>query len=259
MGTAQIQGHLWSKVPQDWAAIQEPMHKPLWEAMLDGALVGSGTRILDAGCGGGGASELAAERGAHISGLDAAEGLIAFARERLPDGDFRVGDIESLPFDDGVFDAAFAANSVQYSENRIAALTELGRVCTPEGRIVAGLFGPPENVTFSAIFMAMRDAMPEPPQGGGPFELSAPGTLEGLFEESGLKVLESGEVDCPFNYPDFESLWRANVSAGPTQGMLRTVSEEDLKSTLRDAVEAFRLDSGGYLIEPNVFKYVVGR
>jgi len=25
------------------------MHQPLWEAMLDGALVGSGTRFLDAG------------------------------------------------------------------------------------------------------------------------------------------------------------------------------------------------------------------
>ncbi len=56
MGTAEIQGELWSKVPQDWATLQEPMHKPLWEAMLDRAMVGSGTRILDAGCGGGGAS-----------------------------------------------------------------------------------------------------------------------------------------------------------------------------------------------------------
>jgi SAM-dependent methyltransferase len=225
--------------------------------MLDRALVGSGTRILDAGCGGGGASVLASERGAQVSGLDAAEGLIAFARERVPNGDFRVADIESLPFEDEVFDAVFAANSVQYSEDRIATLRELGRVCTSEGRIVAGLFGPPEKVTFSAIFKAMRDIMPEPPPGGGPFELSAPGKLEKLFEEAGLKVIESNEVDCPFNYPDFETFWRANVSAGPAQGMLRVVSEEKLKATLRDAVEAFRLPGGEFLIRPNVFKYVV--
>jgi hypothetical protein len=37
-------------------------------------------------------------RGALVSGIDAAEGLVAIARERVPDGDFRVGDIESLPF-----------------------------------------------------------------------------------------------------------------------------------------------------------------
>ncbi len=123
--------------------------------------------------------------------------------------------------------------------------------------MVAGLFGPPEKVEFRAIFKAMRDAMQEPPPGGGPFELSAPGKLEGLFEDAGLNVLESSEVDCPFNYPDFETFWRACVAAGPFQGMLRVVSEEKLRSALRDAVAAFRLDNGGLLIQPNAFKYVV--
>ena len=33
--------------PQDWAIIQEPMHRPLWEAILDAALVRPGIRILD--------------------------------------------------------------------------------------------------------------------------------------------------------------------------------------------------------------------
>jgi SAM-dependent methyltransferase len=257
MGTAEIEGELWSKMPQDWSTIQEPMHIPLWEAMLEVALVGSGTRFLDVGCGGGGSSVLAAERGAQVSGLDAAEGLIAISRERVPNGDFRVGDIESLPFGDEVFDAVFAANSVQYTEDRIKALRELGRVCTLKGRIVAGLFGPPEKVAFGVIIKTVRDAMPEPPPGGGPFELSVPGKLEGLFEAAGLNVLESGEVDCPFNYPDFETFWRALVSAGPFQSTLRVVSEEKLRLALRDAVEAFRLGNGELLIQPNAFKYVV--
>jgi SAM-dependent methyltransferase len=257
MGKAEIQGELWSKQPQDWSTIQEPMHKPLWETMLDKALVGPRTRMLDVGCGGGGASVLAAERGAKVSGLDAAEGLIAFARERLPNGDFRVGDIEHMPFDNQEFDAVFAANSVQYSENRVAALCELSRVCKPEGRIVAGLFGPPEKVKNGVIFKAIRDAMPEPPPSGGPFELSAPGLLEGLFDEAGLNVTNSGEVNCPFTYPDFETFWRANVSAGPFQGMLQVANKENLKAALRTAVEQFRLDNKGYLIQPNFFKYVV--
>ena len=148
MGTSKIQGELWGEAPRGWVEIQEPMHMPLWEAMLNATEVGSVTHFLDAGCGGGGASVLAAERGAHVSGLDAAGGLIKFARERVSNGDFRVGDIESLPFEDDAFDVVFAANSVQYLGDRIAALRELGRVCKPEGRIVAGLFGPPEKVVF---------------------------------------------------------------------------------------------------------------
>ncbi len=257
MGTSKIQGELWGKAPRGWVEIQEPLHRPLWEVMQNATEVGPGTRFLDIGCGGGGASVLAAERGAQVSGLDAAEGLLTFARERVSNGDFRVGDIESLPFDDEAFDVVFAANSVQYSEDRIAALRELGRVCAPKGRVVAGLFGPPEKVAFSAIFKAVRDAMPEPPPGGGPFELSAPGKLEELFAGAELNVLESGEVDCPFSYPDFETFWQGNVAAGPLQGALRVVSEEELKSAVRDAAKAFRLDDGGILIQPNVFKYVV--
>jgi SAM-dependent methyltransferase len=84
MGTADTQGDLWGKAVQDWASIQEPMGRPLWEAMLDEARVGSGTHVLDAGCGGGGASVLAAERGARVSGIDAAEEMIAFVSERVP-------------------------------------------------------------------------------------------------------------------------------------------------------------------------------
>ncbi len=257
MGTASVQGELWDQAPQDWVTLQEPMHKPLWEAMLDRALVSSRTRFLDAGCGGGGASVLAAERGAQVNGIDAAKGLVAFARERVPNGDFRVGDIERLSFEDDTFEAVFAANSVQYTANCVATLREFGRVCTTEGRIVVGLFGSPEKVAFRVIQKAVRDALPEPPPGAGPYELSAPGKLEGLFEEAGLRVLESGEVDCPFAYPDFETFWRAMIAAGPFQGMLRVISEEKLQSALRDSVAVFRLENGGFLIQPNAFNYVV--
>ena len=257
MGSAKIQGDMWGRAPRGWVEIQEPQHRPLWEAMLNASDIVPGTRFLDAGCGGGGASVLAAERGAQVSGLDAAEGLLAFARGRVPGGDFRVGDIENLPFDDGMFQVVFAANSVQYTTDRVAALRELGRVGTPEGRIVAGLFGPPKDVAFASIFKAQRDTMPETPSGGGPFELSAPGVLEGLFAEAGLKVIESGEADCHFQYPDYETFWQAMVAAGPTQNMLQVVSEEELSSAFQHALEPFLLDDGGILIRPNIFSYVV--
>jgi len=257
LGTATIQGELWGKAARDWAEIQEPMNKPLWEAMQNAAQVGPGTCFLDVGCGGGGASLLASERGAQVSGLDAAEGLITFARARVPDGDFRVGDMENLPFDNDAFDVVFAANSVQFAGDWLAALSEFRRVCALDGRIVAGLFGPPERVGFRVIFKVIGDFMPEPPPSGGPFALSAPGLLAELFAQAGLNVLESGEVDCPYRYPDFETFWQGTTAAGPFQSTLQVVNEEQLKSAMRDAIEPFRLDNGGILIQPNIFKYVV--
>jgi SAM-dependent methyltransferase len=257
MGTAQVQGELWGNSPQGWVEIQEPMHRPLWEAMMDAAGVESGTRFADLGCGGGGASVLAAKRGAQVSGLDAAEGLLTFTRQRVPTGDFRVGDIESLPFEDNAFDVVFAANSVQYTADRVAALRELGRVCAPNGRIVAALFSVPEKVAYASIFKTLGAAMPGPPKGGGPFELSAAGKLEELFAEANLTVLESSEVDCPFIYPDFETFWRGKMAAGPLQGMLRVVTEDHLRTAVRPVVETFRQADGRIVIQPNFFKYVV--
>jgi SAM-dependent methyltransferase len=256
MGSATIQGELWGRAPRDWAELQEPTGTPLWEAMLDAAGVSKGTRFLDVGCGGGGASLLAAERGAQVSGLDAAAPMIEVARERLPEADWRVGDMEALPYDDGSFDAVFSANSLQYAADRVQALGEFKRVCAPGGRIAVGLWDSPDKVEFRAVFAAVVGALPEPPPGEGPFELSLPGVIEGLMEQAGLAVLDSGAADCPFVYPDFELLWKGNAAAGPTQGAIRAVGEEKLKAAIRDVVGAFRVN--GYIRFENSMRYVVG-
>jgi SAM-dependent methyltransferase len=255
--TANVQGKLWGSAARDWAEIQEPMNVPLWEAMLNAAQVGPGTRLLDVGCGGGGASLLAAAKGAQVTGLDVAESLIACARERDPNSEFRVGNMAALPFANGAFDVVFAANSLQFAGDWLAALRELGRVCVLNGRIAVGLFAPPEKVAFRVIFETIGAMLPEPLPGGGPFALSAPGKLEDLFEQAGLGVLAGDEVDCPFGYPNFATFWRGTTAAGPFQSILPIVDEARLKSALRDAVEPFCGGDGRILIQPNRFKYVV--
>ena len=251
------QDNLWGKSAENWVYIQEPQHNPLFEAMLNAVTVGSETRFLDLGCGGGTSSVLAEQRGAQITGLDLTEEFIDIARDRLPASDFHVGTMESLPFDDKQFDVVYAANSIQFPPNRNAVMNEIKRVCAPEGRIVAGLFGVPEKVAFSKVQGAIRNVLPSPPS-PSPFpDLRMDGALEDLFESSGLKVLESKEVNCPFVYPDFETLWRGISAAGPTQGAIRAVGEEKIQAVMRETLEPFRIDGGGYNIAPNTFKYIV--
>jgi len=69
MGSADIQGPLWSGIADTWADIMEPLRTPLYEAMLDACNVRAGTPVLDVGCGSGAASKRAALRGAKIAGL----------------------------------------------------------------------------------------------------------------------------------------------------------------------------------------------
>lgn len=256
MGSAKKQGDLWGQAPSDWALLQEPQHSPLFEAMLDAANVDKDSHILDAGCGGGSASLLAAKRGAKVSGLDAAEGLINVARTRVPSADFRLGDIQELPYEDDRFDAVIAPNSIQYAEDTVTALREIGRVCKPTGRVVVGLFAQSEKVEFRYIFMAMGAAMPDPPKGGGPFALSAPGILDGLVETAGLTIFETKDVDCSFTYPDFETFWRSNSAAGPSQAIMRVIGAEKLKSVLMNATEPYLREDGHIEIGPNYFNYI---
>jgi ubiquinone/menaquinone biosynthesis C-methylase UbiE len=137
-----LQAALWAACAQDWAELQEWVAQPLWEAMLEAAGVGAGSRLLDAGCGSGGAAWLAAERGALVTGLDLCAELLAIARDRLPQGRFVRGDLAALPFRDGSFDVVFAACSVECCQDPKTALAELRRVCSPSGRMTVGSSSP---------------------------------------------------------------------------------------------------------------------
>lgn len=255
MGSSTTQGELWGVAAQDWADLQEPLHAPVWEALLTAVQAGPGTRFLDAGCGGGGASVLAAQRGAHVNGLDASAALITLAQARVPRGDFRVGDLEALPYDPQAFDAIIACLSVQYAADPMAALRELKRVCAPAGLFAISTWGLPEQCEQRIIFKAVREALPSPPPGDGPFALSAAGVLERLVERAGWKVIGSGEADGPFEYPNVETLWQAQRSSGPVQAALRAIGEERLRAAIEQAVQPYRTAAGGVRLE-NRFRFV---
>lgn len=255
MGSAQIQGELWSQAPENWATLQEPLHAPLWQAMLSATGVGEGTSVLDAGCGAGGLSKLAGEKGAKVNGLDASETFVGIARAQMADGEFRTGDLEDLPYADHSFDVVFAANSVQYAADPVAALAELKRVTKPGGRIAVAVWGQAESCEFRHVLKAVAEAMPEPPRGGGPFALSEPGALEGLLSEAGIGADGRGEVACPFDYADVATAWRATASAGPVQGAMRAAGEAPIKEAVTKAMQQF-VRNGGEVHLDNTMLYV---
>ena len=97
-----------------------------------------GARVLDVGCGSGwpmGAALL--ERGCEVVGLDASPGLIAHARETLPKGDWRIGDMrEALPA--GAFRGVLAWHSLFHltPEAQAAVLPALAARVGPGGRLM---------------------------------------------------------------------------------------------------------------------------
>ena len=93
-------------------------------------------RVLEVGPGPGEASErIARELGAEVVAVDISERMVELARARGVDA--RVGDAQSLDFDDGWFDCVLAAWVLFHVGDLDRALSELARVLRPGGRLVA--------------------------------------------------------------------------------------------------------------------------
>ncbi len=258
MGTAMVQGKLWGSSPKDWAQVCESLMAPLHEGTLAALAPLGGLSVLDAGCGSGQALALAAKAGARVTGLDASAPLLDFARERVPDADLRVGDIEEMPFADAAFDVVTAFNSIQYASDPKNAVVELARVTKPEGRVAIGVWGEPAKCETEVVFARVRQIAPPPPGAPAPLAVSTPGVVEDLLDAAGLAVEGTREIECPFVYPDLATAWRGMGASGPFRKAIETAGEDAVREAFFDAHAPYRRPDGSYRQE-NVFRYVIAR
>lgn len=243
MGSAQDQAKVWAQGAEVWANKFEPHFVPLWHQMLTMSGVTKGVKFFDAGCGSGGASVIAEQRGAQVAGLDATPQLISIAQKRLPHAPFVVGDLEEMPHEDGSFDVVFAANSVQFTYDPAQALSEIKRLLGPHGKAIVAVFTDIERNNMGTFIKAIGGLLPQPPK-VGPFALGKPGLLEAAIEKSGLKVVRDVEVPCDFVYPDVEDFWETFSSAGPVQAAMANVGEEKTRQTAIESVQPFVRPNG---------------
>lgn len=256
-GSAHVQAPLWGARVRDWAEVQEPTARPLFDAILEATGIGPGTVLLDVGCGAGLMCQLAAARGATVSGFDAAEPMIAIARSRVPAGDFRIGDMESLPFADNSFDVVTGVNSFQYAANPVRALAEACRVVKTRGSVVIATWGRPEDCQAAAYLNALRPLMPPAPPGApGPFALSNRAALEGVVREGGLQPASFHEVIAPMVYPDLAAALRGLLAAGPAVRAIEASGETKVIETIAAILAQFRRGDGSYRIE-NTYMFLV--
>jgi SAM-dependent methyltransferase len=256
MGSADVQGRLWGAAARDWAEVSEPLNRPLHEATLAALSPLDGCRLLDVGCATGLALQLAAGQGAHVTGLDAAAAMIELARERLPDADLRVGDLQELPFEDDAFDIVTAFNALQYAAEPRTAVAELARVTRAGGRVAIGVWADPSRCDTEVLFQRIRALVPPPPGAPTPLAISAPGVVEELLAGAGLSPVASGEVPCPFVYPDLATGWRGQSSIGPFRLAIETAGEKAVRDTFVEVLSQYRQPDGSYRQE-NQFRYVV--
>jgi SAM-dependent methyltransferase len=199
-----------------------------------------GVKWLDLACGTGAVAERAAERGADVTGVDLAPGLIETAKERAAERgleiDYRVGDCENLEFDDGAFDVVSSTCGVMFAPDHAASARELARVVNPGGRIGLANWTPAEK-GLAALFRIMKPFQPTPPDGiGFPFDWGDEQHVNDLLGDAFDLEIERGIS--PLRLPNGEAYWMLfSSSYGPTRTLSESLDDERREELHRSWVD----------------------
>ena len=126
-----------------------------------------GDRVLDVGTGPGALTLAAANRGAHVLGIDASPEMVARVSARLREAgcggcEARVMDGQSLNIPDGSFDTAFSVFGVVVFPDWRRGMSELARVLRPGGRGCVVVFTRAEGAApVRLLYDAFRHRFPE--------------------------------------------------------------------------------------------------
>jgi SAM-dependent methyltransferase len=255
---AQIQGELWDARADHWAQYQEETARPLFHSVLARMNIAVGLFYLDIGCGAGAALAIAAARGALVAGVDISPTLLAIAKTRVPNGDFRYGDMEDLPFGNSLVDRFTFFNTIQYASDPVAALKEASRVAKPGARGALTTWGKSEDCDLSTYLEKRRSLLPPSSlaRHHKTFDLSAEGALEALTTKAGLVPDEIGQVDCPITYPNLKTALLGLLSTGTAERAIRHSGEAAVCRFTTEALAPFRLPNGSYRLR-NKFLYII--
>ena len=124
-----------------------PIGKKGQHAVLRGLEVGS---LLDVACGTGTLLAMAHEAGLKCYGMDNSNGMIAEAKLKVPEAEFRLASFYEIPFEDESFDYVIETNAVSGEEIEVErVLQEMLRVCKVGGEIRIGDYARPARMTWT--------------------------------------------------------------------------------------------------------------
>lgn len=97
--------------------------------------------VADLGAGEGTLSQLLAQRAKQVIAVDNSEKMVEFGKalakeHKLPNLEYRLGDLESPPIDDASVDLVIFSQALHHADHPAKAIQEAHRILKPEGRLI---------------------------------------------------------------------------------------------------------------------------
>jgi SAM-dependent methyltransferase len=245
----------WGRRAADFATLSEPANCREYVYVHHRLGVDAGDRLLDVACGSGLALELAGLRGAACAGIDASPRLVAVARDRSPDADIRVGDMNALPWDPASFDVVTSFRGIWGTTP--VAVGELHRVLRPGGRLGLTVWG---HLKVSPGVWAMAPfrlaATEKVDNQAAMVSLGRPGVGEQLLASHGFTAIERAAVPFAFEFADPEMFARALASTGPAYEAIQNAGEQEFRRAAVELAQAQVRDGLPLRAQLNVVAYL---
>jgi len=215
-----------------------------WPARLvEAARLDRGARVVDVACGTGVLAVEAAKAvspGGTVVGVDLNPGMLAVARRKAAELDWREASAEALPFDSAEFDAVLSQFGLMFFQDRHAAIREMWRVLRPGGRLVIAVWGPLEHAPgYLAASQLLARLFGREIAGllRAPYTLGDPRLLEALLLESGVEQPHISHVAGEARFPSIRSWMHTDLRGWTLSDKL---DDEQFEALVREAENELR-------------------
>jgi SAM-dependent methyltransferase len=236
--------------------------RPLFEAIR----LQAGIDLLDVATGPGSLAAQAHGLGARTVGVDLSPGMIELATKSHPGIEFRVAEVEHLPFADGSFDAVVCNFGLGHFPCPEPSIAECARTLKQGGRIALSWWDDPSKQRIQGLFREAIaevgvDLPPDIPSGYSMFRFADTGEFLRLLEGAGLADVMVQEHKTTYLVPDVDTLWHTGLGSFALTASAISRQDQATQAAVREALErraiAYKTPAGLEL--PIAFKVGAGR
>jgi ubiquinone/menaquinone biosynthesis C-methylase UbiE len=216
--------------------------------VADEAGISAGQKVLDVACGTGVLTREVLKRvgtdGA-VFGLDINEGMLAVAKAKSPEIEWRESAAESIPFEDESFDAVVSQFGLMFFVDKVAAIREMLRVLKSGGQMTVAVWDSLENaVGYKKVVDLLNRLFGKEVASAlrSPYSLGDVAKLRTLFEKAGIVGAEIKNFDGKARFPSIESWMFTDVKGWTLADVLDETQYQLLLQEAEQELQPFLTD-----------------